>query len=960
MKTVALFIFTVVLAAPAWAADVYVDLTLTVNCPLGDYNKSVRDCSGSDGKAYTTFASAVPQLVAGDTLYMRGGTYNQQIELQSKTGTANAWITIAGYPGETVILRYTDPTVKSFGAIRAWGNRGYFIFQDFEIDGINLGTDSGWSIRDGNHHFIVRRVKIYNQWYHGIFMHAATDILVEDSEFHDMRSDCVSGNRHHGFYLHDGGTVTIRRNHIYNSPGGGIQLYPGPWNTNGAKLHDNYIHHTNICATSNTGGIVVGSDDLGPTGSINGAEVIGNIVAHTNRHTNGTMVGIAAGIRVYNNSVANTVSGTKVHNNIIYKTYNTTTSTNNEYCLLLGTGGVNTDVRNNVITDCGGGSGATTAYIDLGSGTTASHNACLSTENCPATNKVTISSVTAVLVDPANGDFRLKQGLNVLRNAGTSVSTRPAPVGVTDIGTYEQGVVTSASMVGDYLELVTSVMTPGVLPVSAITGITVTCGGASPCVGSPTVVSANIKPGSSNVIQVALSGIGVPGTGTVSMGATNATDSLKVGGPTGNAQGLNSLSALSITGTLANTGGVVPPAATWSHFLLDEGSGTVANDATGNGHHGTVSTDVTWVSDESGTGVRIPTDATFRHIASTFGNGINPSTQGFAICVYAKPTLNGNTQKVLFASSGNGTNQRWYAGWTTVNGQPQWGIGIQGSGFTTGSEFVATENLTLVCLVNDSAADMATLWVNGVMGNVVGKSVKSFTSYTLVGNLRVGNDGTFSVNNGGVTVYDVWVWNAMPPLSDIVDLYASLSPVGTSVGLSQSQVQWEHVYTNAALTPQVINPRGDFSTDVVVNGGIALRVQYDCTGGACANIAPRLYYSTNGVDFNLPVPQTLGVDNIAMWGSTADLYFNGGVSSGCVDGFGLTENSGVTIADSVAGQTFALSDTHCRSDRYVVRVGNVPGATFWFRVKTDAGQSFAAYPQAIKLTVIPLQAEIGF
>lgn len=960
MQILSLLLLMVVLVAPAGAADVYVDLTLTVNCPSGDYNKSVRDCSGSDGKAYTTFASAVPQLVAGDTLYMRGGVYNQRIELQTKTGTADGWITIAGYPGETVILRYTDPTVGNFGAIRAWGNRGYFIFQDFEIDGVNYAHDVGWQIRDGNHHFTLRRIKVYNQDHSGILVTTGSnDIIIEDSEIHSLRSDCVSGNRHHGFYLHDGYNLTVRRNHIYDAPGGGIQLYPGPW-TN-AKIQDNYLHHTNTCNASTTGGIVVGSDDNGTTGSIINAEITGNIVTYTNQHSSGsTAVGTASAIRIYNNSAVNVVSGTKIHNNTVYKSINGTVSSSNGWCIHIAPGASNTDIRNNVMTDCGGGSGGTEAYVNAGTGTTASHNACLSSENCPATNKVTISSASAVFVDPINADYRLKQGTNVLRNTGTSVSTRPAPVGVTDIGAYEQGVVTSASMVGDYLELVTSVMTPGVLPVSAITGITVTCGGASPCVGSPTVVSANIKPGSSNVIQVALSGIGVPGTGTVSMGATNATDSLKVGGPTGNAQGLNSISSLSITGTLANTGGVVPPTATWSHFLLDEGSGTVANDATGNGHHGTVSPDVIWVTDESGTGVRFPSDATFRHVASTFGNGVNPTTQGFAICVYGKPTITGNVQKVLFSSSSNGTNQRWYAGWSTVGGQPQWGIGIQGSSFATGSEFVATENLTLVCLVNDSAADTATLWVNGVMGNVVGKSVKSFTSYTLVGNLRVGNDGTFTTNNGGFTVYDVWVWNTMPPLSDMVDLYASLSPVGTSAGLSQSQVQWEHVYTNAALTPQVINPRGDFSTDVVVNGGIALRVQYDCTGGACANIAPRLYYSTNGVDFNLPVPQTLGVDNIAMWGSTADLYFNGGVSSGCVDGFGLTENSGVTIADSVAGQTFALSDTHCRSDRYVVRVGNVPGATFWFRVKTDAGQSFAAYPQAIKLTVIPLQAEIGF
>ena len=206
-------------------------------CTSGNYNASAHDCSGSAGEnAYSTHTAAINALVAGDTLRMRGGTHNIQLDLQTpnKTGTADAWITVESYPGETAILQYNNASTNSYGAVRARGNRGYFIFKDFKIDGAFMGNNTGWQIRDGNHHFIIRRLEIYNQFYHGVYVDG-TDVTIEDTIVHDARTDCVSGNRHHGFYLHNGARLLTQRNHIYNMPGSAVQLYPGPW-TNAAIM----------------------------------------------------------------------------------------------------------------------------------------------------------------------------------------------------------------------------------------------------------------------------------------------------------------------------------------------------------------------------------------------------------------------------------------------------------------------------------------------------------------------------------------------------------------------------------------------------------------------------------------------------------------------------------------------------------------------------------------------------
>jgi hypothetical protein len=46
----------------------------------------------------------------GDTVYLRGGTYREQVEIK-KYGTSGNWITVKNYPGETPIIDGTDPVI---------------------------------------------------------------------------------------------------------------------------------------------------------------------------------------------------------------------------------------------------------------------------------------------------------------------------------------------------------------------------------------------------------------------------------------------------------------------------------------------------------------------------------------------------------------------------------------------------------------------------------------------------------------------------------------------------------------------------------------------------------------------------------------------------------------------------------------------------------------------------------
>jgi len=96
------------LTTSALAADYYVD-------PVNGNNNN----PGTEARPWRTAAFALSSsssLKAGDTVYLRGGTYAEQVQVQ-KTGTAENWITIKNYPGET-------PVIDGTTSVTGWTQAG--------------------------------------------------------------------------------------------------------------------------------------------------------------------------------------------------------------------------------------------------------------------------------------------------------------------------------------------------------------------------------------------------------------------------------------------------------------------------------------------------------------------------------------------------------------------------------------------------------------------------------------------------------------------------------------------------------------------------------------------------------------------------------------------------------------------------------------------------------------------
>jgi len=146
------FILTFSLIGSAgFAADIYVDQTLSQNITDGKYSIANRNNSGSDGNAYTTAQAAINAMNPGDHIYLRNGTYQEgHIQISpEKNPTDGNWSDnynlLASYKGEWAVLdgennitiSYTTAANRSsvIGQVAGQSEQGlsYWKFERIEI-----------------------------------------------------------------------------------------------------------------------------------------------------------------------------------------------------------------------------------------------------------------------------------------------------------------------------------------------------------------------------------------------------------------------------------------------------------------------------------------------------------------------------------------------------------------------------------------------------------------------------------------------------------------------------------------------------------------------------------------------------------------------------------------------------------------------------------------------------------
>jgi hypothetical protein len=197
---------------------------------------------GGKSGPWRTIRHASAVLEAGDTVYLRGGVYDEAGIRFAHSGEPDAPIVLAAYPGEQAIMDGSQTQNRSSGIEIANGS-GHYIFQGLVIramprSGIATMSDTGQFYRDitirdcvlyGNglsgirlmavDGFRVENVEAYENAFYGLEIGASdngalspANGLVANSSFHDH-----VGEEGHGMAINQGHDIRVSRSQAYHN-----------------------------------------------------------------------------------------------------------------------------------------------------------------------------------------------------------------------------------------------------------------------------------------------------------------------------------------------------------------------------------------------------------------------------------------------------------------------------------------------------------------------------------------------------------------------------------------------------------------------------------------------------------------------------------------------------------------------------------------------------------------------
>jgi hypothetical protein len=233
---------------------------------------------GTESQPWQTIQKAAKTLIGGDTVYIRAGTYTEQVTIQN-SGIPGSPIVFAAYPGETPILDGENITlandlvglfeISGVSYIRVSGlhvinagpydnNAGILVDNSSDITLENISTDNTMSSGIGvwgSQRVVVRNNLIeragLSGWQECISMAGSSDFIV--------RNNSVINCQKEGICIKDGSSNgRVSNNRVSYSRAVGI--YVDAWDkyTHDIEVSGNIVHHsiekTGFAVASEQGG----------------------------------------------------------------------------------------------------------------------------------------------------------------------------------------------------------------------------------------------------------------------------------------------------------------------------------------------------------------------------------------------------------------------------------------------------------------------------------------------------------------------------------------------------------------------------------------------------------------------------------------------------------------------------------------------------------------------------------
>ncbi|MGI9240595.1 MAG: right-handed parallel beta-helix repeat-containing protein [Verrucomicrobiales bacterium] len=231
---------------------------------------------GSIDRPYRTIDHAAGRASPGDTIFVRGGVYNELVS-PNRSGTSSQRITIRNFPDESPIIDGSGKSVAGQTPILEIDDENYLTIEGFQIRNLTTPTNSRTPL--------------------GILVTgSSTGIEIIDCEIYNIRNTGDNGNAHGILVEGTDNTpisgLVIRGNELRDLVLGNSEALVLNGNVDGFEVSGNYVHDCN-----NLGIDFIGFEGNGPAGQDQARNGVcaDNIVTNISTLNNPAYGGYSAG-----------------------------------------------------------------------------------------------------------------------------------------------------------------------------------------------------------------------------------------------------------------------------------------------------------------------------------------------------------------------------------------------------------------------------------------------------------------------------------------------------------------------------------------------------------------------------------------------------------------------------------------------------------------------------------------
>jgi len=282
MKIFASLLIILLTVTSGYAAEYYVSKTGNDSNP------------GTEAQPWKTIQKAANTLVAGDSVFIKAGTYHERVRPQN-SGTAGKYITYTSYPNDTVVIDGSGIDLPDdWGGLLDITEKSYIKVSGLQIKNAGPHINNQGILVDKSSYIIIKNNYTYHTASSGIGVWVSSHIIIDGNE---VERACDGGIQE-CITVAITGNFEIKNNHVHHcSPGplGGGEGIDAKDGSHDGKVYHNHVHDMERL------GIYVDAWDK-HTYNI---EIYNNIVHDINNHDCYTLAsergGLLENITLYNN-----------------------------------------------------------------------------------------------------------------------------------------------------------------------------------------------------------------------------------------------------------------------------------------------------------------------------------------------------------------------------------------------------------------------------------------------------------------------------------------------------------------------------------------------------------------------------------------------------------------------------------------------------------------------------------